>query len=550
VTRVAFLFALCPSLLLPVACGGSSADGKGGHAFGGASTTASGGAGGAGGGHATTTPTGGGGSACHDGDACVVPGKLGVCAKGTTKCGATGTSCVAPKPGKETCNGADDNCDGVTDEGCQVVVEVRKPDGTSTAALPTTTFPPGGKAMAGLDTVFGADPGDGWLSITSDSPLPLLGVWAVVPGATPTPTHVLTPTASPKSAQKTHFFPAYRFGGPDALAHAVSLVNDGDADATVKVHVLPDGAPAETAVDVVVPAHGTWRSDAPTLLADGAAQGAGWLSVDSSAPLVAAFESWGKATDRAAEAAWPAPAKKLTIPVVAVGGKYDTRVLVATRSALAVTVTARFHGPGGTTPPATFMVNAGARAEASLGTDVFPSTFQEATTGWLELSADAEIGALAEIHDGDHAGLALVGPVDAPAEVLYLADAAIGDGVSTHLVLANPSDADAQVTLEAFAADGTPARRVGALVPGGGAWAGSLADLLGLATFDGYVRVACATPITGGSIRHDGAQGVGATALQAGQGGRAIVPVARSIQGPERTIVTIIQPERRAFSTP
>ena len=531
------------------ACGGGEeATGKGGFRFGPASTGGAGGSGG-GGGQPTTTPTGDDGGACHDGDACVVAGKLGACAAGKTKCGASGATCAGPAPATETCNGVDDSCDGVTDEGCEVIIEARKYDGSSVAALPTTAFPIGGKATVGVDILFGADPGDGWLSVTSKSPLPLLGLAAVVSAAAPTPTHVLAPTAAPADAQKTIFVPSYRSGGADGWAHAVTLVNDGDAAATVAVHVSPDGAPAETASSIVIPAHGAWRSDAATLLGN-PAQSAGWMSFDSSAPLVASFEEWSNTTDRAADTAWPPAAKKVTIPVAVVGGKYDTSLRLATRNQLAVSIDVRFHGPNGTKGPVPLVVNAGARAVSSLGTDLFPGAFGEPTAGWIELSADGEVGVSAEIIDGDHAGIALVGAATALDTVHYVADAGVGDAIATHFLLANPSDAAVGAVLEAFASDGTAVRRTSVLVPASGAYAGSLGELLGVATFDGWLRIASDKPITGGYVRHDGATGVGATALQRGQGGRAIVPSARSLVGPDRTIVTIIQPERRAFSAP
>ena len=114
--------------------------------------------------------------------------------------------------------------------GCEVIIEARKYDGSSVAALPTTAFPIGGKATVGVDILFGADPGDGWLSVTSKSPLPLLGLAAVVSAAAPTPTHVLAPTAAPADAQKT----------PSGLASKVLATGSGKdkpgAEDKVTVH--------------------------------------------------------------------------------------------------------------------------------------------------------------------------------------------------------------------------------------------------------------------------------------------------------------------------
>jgi uncharacterized membrane protein YgcG len=45
-------------------------------------------------------------------------GQPGVCAQGVTQCTANGTTCTqVTQPGTETCNGLDDNCDGMVDNG-------------------------------------------------------------------------------------------------------------------------------------------------------------------------------------------------------------------------------------------------------------------------------------------------------------------------------------------------------------------------------------------------------------------------------------------------
>ena len=48
---------------------------------------------------------------------CVVSGQQGVCAQGTRVCrGGQGLVCTGPRPGTETCDGPDNDCDGTTDE--------------------------------------------------------------------------------------------------------------------------------------------------------------------------------------------------------------------------------------------------------------------------------------------------------------------------------------------------------------------------------------------------------------------------------------------------
>jgi hypothetical protein len=421
-------------------------------------------------------------------------------------------------------------------------------DGTTTGAMATTAFPIGGKASVTPDVIFGGtDPGDGFMTVTSASPLPILGLAVVVPGAAPVPTHALAPTGSSKSASKTVVFPAYHFGGTDQQAHTISLVNDGGTDATVAIHVIPDGAPAETLVSATIAKHGVMRTDAPTLLGGGPVQGTGWIAVDSTQPLVGFYEEWSKATDRAADAAWPPPAKNVTLPFAMVGGAYDTVLRLATRSAVPVTLQVRVHAPGLTTAPVQLMLGGGARSESRVGIDLFPNVFKSPTAAWIELTCDAEVAVSALVTDGDHSGVALVGPAGAFDTVHYVADAAIGDAVTTDLLLANPNDDAAGAVLEAYAADGTPLRRADVTVAPGGAFEGSLGQLFGLAALDGWVRVTSDKPITGGYARHDGPAGIGATALQRGLDNHAIVPDVRSLVGADRTQITMIQPDRRVF---
>ncbi len=79
----------------------------------------------------------GGGQACNT-------GLNGVCAAGTTQCSGGSIACnpnIAPS--SETCDGLDNNCDGVTDEGCNCV------NGTTQSCYNG----PGGTAGVGLCTV-------------------------------------------------------------------------------------------------------------------------------------------------------------------------------------------------------------------------------------------------------------------------------------------------------------------------------------------------------------------------------------------------------------
>ena len=94
---------------------------------------------------------------------CAQQNDLGTC-KGTRKCALTGlTTCSAPAPATETCNGLDDNCDGITDPlnaaGCTLYFTDNDGDGFG-----------GGKGSClctdpGLKTTVGGDCNDQSLAI-------------------------------------------------------------------------------------------------------------------------------------------------------------------------------------------------------------------------------------------------------------------------------------------------------------------------------------------------------------------------------------------------
>ncbi len=55
---------------------------------------------------------------CTPGGACTVPGAKGICAAGVVECTRSGPTCKqVVQPSAETCNGKDDNCNGLVDDG-------------------------------------------------------------------------------------------------------------------------------------------------------------------------------------------------------------------------------------------------------------------------------------------------------------------------------------------------------------------------------------------------------------------------------------------------
>jgi hypothetical protein len=60
---------------------------------------------------------------CVPGVTCTVPGVLGVCTSGTTQCSDGVSSCLqSQQPQPEVCDGYDNNCDGMTDEGTNLCI--------------------------------------------------------------------------------------------------------------------------------------------------------------------------------------------------------------------------------------------------------------------------------------------------------------------------------------------------------------------------------------------------------------------------------------------
>jgi hypothetical protein len=98
-----------------------------------------------------------------DGGAACATGELGRCGPGTITCVDEGLVCVRDQgPIGELCNGADDDCEGVTDDGCPT--DVNTSGGTrSTGSAgggggsPFTIDCPNGQALVGLDVRSGSE---------------------------------------------------------------------------------------------------------------------------------------------------------------------------------------------------------------------------------------------------------------------------------------------------------------------------------------------------------------------------------------------------------
>lgn len=518
-------------------CGGASdtATGNGGFDFG---------AGGGGGGGA-----GGGSGSCVPMAACDVPGGVGACSKGKTTCSPGGkATCVGGKAAPETCNGVDDDCNGLIDESCELTVTAIGANGVETAKKTTSAFPVGGRASLALSDVLMTDPGNGWARVTSASPLPVGGTFssAQIAGADP---HLLMPTVAPTQGAKSIVVPTYRFGGTTpAWGHTIALANLGAAAANV-TFATPGQTPPRPPQKRMIPKGGSLATSVASVFTlDPAIAEQGWLSITSDQPLVAAYEETDSDyADVAGDAGWGAPGKSLTLPYFASGGALDTTLRLATASNTDVMVAVRLHPTADVPLEAMVTVPANGFLATPISTQ-FPGAFTKATTGWIELVAGADVAAAALVLEAKGGGMALVGAIDALDTLHFVADAAIdvGTGVSTEVLLANPGTSATEVTIAAFGADGSRGAVASVLLGPGGTYDATLASLLGLTTFNGWVRIASDRPVTGAYARRDGAAGLGATALHHGLANTAIVPDVRATADGLATTVTLIQPERRA----
>jgi hypothetical protein len=523
------LVSLAVSVVL-AACGGASetAVGKGGGA-------GSGGAGGAGGG------------GCVAGDVCEVAGGVGICGQGTMSCADDGTaSCVANGSKPEECNGLDDDCNGIADEACGVTLAMHGEDGAAGPMATSTAIPASGRATATLADLVGADPGKGWLEITSESPLPVGGVFSVAPVAGVAP-HTLVPTVAPKQAAKTIVLPTYRFGGTmPAFSHVIDIVNPGATAAMVTFHAVADGGAPRADVTKPIAAHGSLRTSVPDLFAlDPTQDEGGWLHIASDTPLVVAYrEERTDEADPASDAGWAAPAKALVVPYFLVGPTSVTVVRMANDGATDGTVTLRAHPAGATALEASVTITAGARAVADLGS-LFPALTAKDTRGFVEIVATEPVSAMARVIDAVHSGHALLGAVAGPAAEHVLADATVDASAGTDVVLGNPGTEATTATLTGFAADGSPGPRASVVLGPGAAFAGSLGALFNTSSFVGWVKVSSDRPTVGAYARYDADVGVGVTALQDDLESTAIVPGVQSAADGFATTVTLVLPDRR-----
>jgi hypothetical protein len=478
-----------------------------------------------------------------------VPDGVGACAVGKSVCSSPNAepTCES-KPAAETCNGVDDDCDGIIDEDCKLTITLRDGGGATVVSAEKKDYPVGGRGTLQLTQLFGKNPGPSWAEITSASPLPVFGTAAPLLANNKDP-HLLIPTIAPKSAAKSVVLPGYSYGGtaPGAVfSHIVDVVNLSDAPAAVTLTRTPEGdVPSAPQAKTIAP-HGFLRTSVNALYSEAmpGTQARGALRIGSDQDVVVAYrEERSDYADSAGDAAWAPPATALTIPLFMAGPSSNTLVRVSSEGLVDAPMSVRLVVPGELPLEAPVSLSAGTSTVIDLAA-LFPVFATTTKIGVVELSAAEPISAMAEVFEFvTLKGHALVGAVSGPDTVHYIDDLRVDSaGANTTVVFANPGDVASNVTLAAFAPDGAAGPKVTVVVGAKGSYVAALRDLLG--EFTGWARITSDRPITGAYARYDAQPGLAVTALLRRGDNTAIVPI---VEG-SSTQITLIQPERR--STP